>query len=461
MRRVAVVGGGIAGLSVAFALRQRGIEPIVLEAAARAGGNIRTELIDGFLCEWGPNGFLDNSPETFVLVRALELDDRVVRSSDASRRRFIFHRGRLHEVPAGPGTFLTSRLLSWRGKIRIAAEPFAPGPPETDETIFDFASRRIGPEAARTLVDPMVSGIFAGNARELSLRACFAKMADMEAQYGGLFRAMFAKMRERRASGRSNGSQPMGAPTGALTSFTGGTQDLIDALATRLGHALRLDTRVVTMWRNGADWRLTTHRGEIVHADAVVLATPAHVSAGLLEPLDEEIGAPLRAIRSAPLAVVCLGYDASAVERDRGPLNGFGFLVPRGEGLRMLGALWDSSVYPGRAPSGRALIRVMIGGAHDPGILALDDEELVDTARHELELAMGLRTGPVLDRVIRHPLGIPQYTVGHLERLAFVDRRLAAWPGLLLAGNAYRGPSINACVADAERLAARAVSFLS
>lgn len=476
MTRVVVAGGGIAGLSLAFALKRRlapGGEVLVLERSERAGGNIRTEILDGYLCEWGPNGFLDNVPETFQLVSALGLDERIVRSSDVARRRYIYRGGRLHEVPTGPGAFLTSGLLSWRGKMRIAWEPFAPGPPAGDETIYGFASRRIGREAADALVDPMVSGVFAGNAHELSLRACFAKMADMEARYGGLFKALIGKMRERRGAARDTAStgdtspagggstpQPMGAPTGALTSFLGGTQDLIDALVAHLGPGLRLETTVTAVSRQAAGWRVQTDRGQALDADALVFATPAGVSADLLASLDPPLARTLRTIPSAPLAVVCLGYDEAAVTRSRGALDGFGFLVPRGEGLRILGALWDSSVYPGRAPSGRVLIRAMIGGAHDRSVLALSDDELLATVRTDLRRAMHLATEPSFVRIFRHPLGIPQYTVGHLDRLADIDSRLAGWPGLFLAGNAYRGPSINACVADADRLAGATLAYL-
>jgi oxygen-dependent protoporphyrinogen oxidase len=197
-----------------------------------------------------------------------------------------------------------------------------------------------------------------------------------------------------------------------------------------------------------------------VKAGAVVLAGPAGVSADLMRPFSYSIASALRRIPAAPLAVVCLGFDEAEVTRTRGPLNGFGFLVPRGEGLRILGALWDSSVYPHRAPDGRVLIRAMIGGACDPDILSLSDDALLDTVRTDLRRAMDLRVTPIFSQIVRHPLGIPQYTVGHLERLAEIDRRLAAWPGLFLAGNAYRGPSINACIADAERLAAQAIAYL-
>ncbi len=454
--RIVIAGGGIAGLALGFRLKtaaSANTEVLVLESATRAGGNIRTESQDGFLIEWGPNGFLDNVPETFRLVEALRLSDRIVRSSDAARRRFIYRHGRLHEVPTGPLGFLASRLLSIGGKLRIAGEPWARPAPGIDETIHAFASRRIGPEAADALVDPMVSGIFAGNARELSLRACFAKMADMEEQYGGLFKAMLAKMQERKTA------VDVG-PTGTLTSFTGGTQDLIDALAARLGASLRLNTPVTGLTRVGEDWHLETGAGRL-RADAVVLAGSASISADLIRPFSYGLATTLRRTPSAPMAVVCLGFDEADVKRSRGPLDGFGFLVPRGEGLRILGALWDSSVYPRRAPEGRVLIRAMIGGAHDPEVLSLSDEEIVGTVRHELRLAMRLEADPVFVKVIRHPLGIPQYTVGHLVRLAEVDRRLAAWPGLFLAGNAYRGSSMNACIADAERLALQVTEYLA
>ena len=451
MKRVAVVGGGIAGLAVAHAVRRRDAEVTVLEASSRPGGNIRSERVDGYLCEWGPNGFLDSVPETLALARDLGLAERVQRSDDRARRRFIFRDGRLHVLPGGPAAFLRSGLLSWRGKLRIAGEPFAASRPAGDETIHAFAARRIGREAAEVLVGSMVSGVFAGDARALSLRACFPTMWQMETDHGGLFRALLAKVRQRRV----RRGDALGSPLGTLTSFRDGTEELVGAAATALGPSLRLGARVTGLRRAGSCWRVEAEGDGDLEADAVVLAGPPSESARLVGDVDDPLAAELAAIPSAGLAVVALGFDES---RLAAPLDGFGFLVPRGEGPRILGVLWDSSIYPGRAPSGRALLRVMIGGALDPLAVRLDDAELLAVVRRDLQATMGLSADPDFVRVFRHPLGIPQYVVGHLERLARIEERLARLPGLHVAGNGYRGVAINACVAGAGPIAERVLS---
>jgi protoporphyrinogen/coproporphyrinogen III oxidase len=455
MSRVVIAGGGIAGLSTAFALtRESGsaVDVMVLERAQRPGGNLRTERLAGYLCEWGPNGFLDNVPETLEMVRALGIGDRLLPANERAKRRFIYRHGRLHELPGGPVAFAMSGLLSVAGRIRVIGEPFARRRPDGDETIHAFAERRIGQEAADVLVDSMVSGVFGGNARELSLQACFPKMWEMEARYGGLLKAMLAKRRERRAASGA----PMGAPGGQLTSFIGGIEDLVHALVRALGPRVQTGgaVRRVHPRRLGAPegWLVDLDDGRRLDADVVVLAGSAASSATLVDGFDGELARVLRQIPSAPLAVVCLGYETARLDT---PLDGFGFLVPRSEGLGILGALWDSSMYENRAPTGHSLIRVMIGGAHDPSAVALEDEALVDRARADLQTTMNLSIEPVFTHVFRHPTGIPQYTLGHLDRLARIDDALTRYPGLFLAGNSYRGVSINACVADAAPLAAR------
>jgi protoporphyrinogen/coproporphyrinogen III oxidase len=451
--RVAIVGGGIAGLAVAHAVRRLDpeAEVTVLEASSRPGGNIRSEWTEGYLCEWGPNGFLDRVPETLDLVRALSLGDRIHRSDARARRRFIFRGGRLHPLPGGPLAFVGSGLLSWPGKLRIAAEPFARARPEGDETIHAFAARRIGREAADVLIDSMVCGVFAGDSRALSLRACFPKMWQMETDHGGLFRALFARMRERRVR---RGDQ-VGSPLGTLTSFRDGTEELVRAAAASLGGALRLGAGATALRRAGSCWRVDVEGGAGLEADAVVLAAPPAASARLVAGVDDTLAAELAAIPGAGLAVVALGYRESDLPS---PLDGFGFLVPRGEGIRSLGVLWDSSIYPGRAPEGHALVRVMIGGARDPEAVGLADDVLLATVRADLRATMRLGKDPSFVRIFRHPHGIPQYVVGHLERLDRIEARLARQPGLFVAGNGYRGVAINSCVAEAAPLAARVLS---
>jgi protoporphyrinogen/coproporphyrinogen III oxidase len=465
--RVAIVGGGIAGLSVAHAVRAQspGADVVVLERGAHVGGNIRSDVVDGYLCEAGPDGFLDNAPATLEFVDALGLTPRLVRSSDAARRRYIFRRGRLHEVPLSPDRFLTSPLLSLAGRLRVLAEPFAARPPRHDESILGFAERHIGREAAQVLVGSMVSGIFAGDARQLSLRSAFPKMHEMEAHYGSLFRAMLAKRRERR---NGNG---MGAPAGQLTSFVGGMQDLTIAAAASLGRAVRTGVRVSRLQARTGLAR--SHPRPVgarafslgcgphqIEADAVVLAGPACETADLVRVCAPAAADLLAAVHTAPLAVVCLGYDYAALAGERGVLDGFGFLVPRGEGPRILGALWESSIYPGRAPIGRALLRVMIGGATDPGAVELTDDELLAIIRADLHRTMGLSLEPELVHLTRHWRGIPQYTIGHQARLERIEAALAPHAGLFLAGNSYRGVSVNACIEDAPRIAGLVASHL-
>ena len=453
--RVVITGGGIAGLSLAWALRTRApeVEVVVLERAARPGGNIRTGHLDGYTCEWGPDGFLDNAPDTLQLIREIGLEPRLQPSNDAARRRFISSKGRLCEVPTSPVAFLKSPLLSAAGKARIAWEPFAPPRHEEDESIHGFAARRIGAEAAEVLVGSMVSGIFAGDAGELSLRACFPKMRELEDEHGGLLRALWATRRH------GNG---IGVPAGRLTSFAGGMTELVDALTRALDGVVRTSSPVLQLGKSGGTDPRTPRSGPdgygvvtpdgTMRADAVVLAGPASEAAGLVRGFDRALAGLLDGIPTAPLAVVCLGYDAARLA-EYCPLDGFGFLVPRHEPIRILGCLWETSIYPNRAPAGKALLRVMIGGALDPDAVTLDDDHLLAIVRRDLAATMSLPIAPEFVRIIRHTRGIPQYVQGHLARLQQIDARLQSHPGLYLAGNSYRGVSINACISDAARTA--------
>lgn len=482
MRRVVIIGGGISGLTTALHLQDRaaevpgGLEVVVLEGRDRAGGNIRTDREGGFTIEWGPNGYLDNVPTTPELVRRLGLESELQPANERAAKRFLYRGGRLHELPSGPLSFFTSPLLSISGRVRVALEPFARSKPQgKDETIYEFGRRRIGDEAARVLIDAMVSGVFAGDIHALSLASTFPKMAAMEAEHGGLVRAMVAKMKQRRKAQRlaeqqraqgeevTHLTQPGGpaGPGGTLTSFRRGLAVLVEALATELDGSLHLGRGAARLTRNipsdggvGSTWCVETQDGSSWNADAVLLTSPAPRAVPLLAEVDPVLAEAVGRIPGAGLAVVSLAYEGE------GP-RGFGFLVPRGEGPRILGCLWDSSIFPGRAPGGNYLLRAMIGGAHDPEAVELDDATLLATVRRDLETTMGLTAAPIRTSIFRHPLGIGQYLVGHQQILDTIHQRLEALPGLWLAGSSYYGVAMNACIAKAGEQVEEVLAWLA
>lgn len=466
MPEVAVIGGGVSGLAVGFELVEAGLDPgelVVLESAGRPGGHLWAERAEGYVVEAGPNGFLDNSPPTLDLVQRLGLGERLLVSNEASAVRYIFSRGKLRKVPRGPGGLLTSGLLSVSGMLRVFREPFVKPGGEPEESVFDFAARRIGEEAAATLVDAMVSGVFAGDARQLELAAAFPKMAAMETEHGGLVRAMIAlrRQRKREAAGPGGDPQPSrggpSGPGGRLTSFVDGFEELPRALAARLGASVRTGSPVTRLERAGGRWRIHAGGGEAIGARAVVLACPAPAAAEVADGVDPALGRELASIRSTALAVVATGYR---IDQVGGAPAGFGFLVPRGHGIRILGCLWTSSIWNGRAPEDRVLLRTMVGGAHDPGAVDLSDDELLAIVREDLSKAMGLTAEPVFSRIFRHRMGIPQYPPGHTARLARIRAILERHHGLFTSGSSYGGISVNHCVAEAPDVARRVLAVL-
>jgi oxygen-dependent protoporphyrinogen oxidase len=454
--RVLVVGAGISGLTLAYTLMKRGepagIRATVLEGTDRAGGVVRSERVEGFLCEHGPNGFLDGAEDTLTLVDELGIRDRLVPSSDAARRRFVFRAGRLRPLPTGPGSFLGGDILSLGGRLRMMLEPLIRGGSQPDESVHSFVSRRFGREAADVMADALTTGIFGGGARELSIRACLPQVWQLEAEYGGVIRGLIRKRRATRAAGEATevARKPAGPSMGRLTSLANGIEDLLTALAEVLDHRLRTRVAVERIDRDPSTggWRVLAEGGEVFEADQVVIATGADRAARLLGAVDRELAGRLAGIPWAPLAVLCLGYAASDARFD-----GFGFLAPRGEGLRILGAVWDSSIFPNRAPADHVLVRVLIGGGSDPHAPAMDDASLIALARADLSRACGLQAPPRFTRVVRQVPGLPQYRVGHTAGIDAITRLLERHPGLSLIGNSYRGLALNACIADARHLA--------
>jgi oxygen-dependent protoporphyrinogen oxidase len=466
MKQVVIVGGGISGLATAYLLREKAkaadvaIGITLIEKERVPGGKIRSIKEDGYLCEWGPNGFLDNKPQTLELCQALQVDNRLMRSNDNARKRFIFSGGILNRLPENGPSFLKSSLISWPGKLRLAMEPFIPQySGSEDETLAAFGRRRLGEEALNKLIAPMVSGIFAGDPETMSLKSCFPRIAELEAQYGGLIKAMIRLAKKKKAdiaAGKAVASAS--GPGGVLTSFRDGIQTLTDILTTELGMTvIRSGEETVSIAKGeSVPWRVVTDRGEY-SADAVILATPAYASAAFLDGVDAAISGVLRQIPYATMTVACFGYEKEKITYD---LNGFGYLIPKQEKLSTLGTLWDSSMFDNRAPEGKVLLRSMMGGACFPEYIRFSDAEVEQRVRFDLEKTMGITAAPSFIRIFRHEKAIPQYTVGHGKRLEALTELVGKHSGLVLTGNSYRGIGLNDCVAAAHRGAEEALAQL-
>jgi len=430
-RRVVVVGGGLAGLVAAHALRRRGVAVTVLEADDAPGGKMRTIREGGYLLEWGPQAFLYDPDSAFV--RAVEwagLTDALTLALPGAKKRFLLRKGKLRALPKQ-----LPRVLSLPGLLRTLCEPFVSrrALEEEPESVADFARRRFGAQAAELLFGSFVSGVFAGDPARLELASAFPRVHALEQEFGSVVRA-----------GLRGGVKARGQ-----ASFAGGMGALPEGLASELGDDLRLSSLVTALERTAGGW--TVRAGDAAfEASDVLLSSPAHVSASLLRAHDGQLAELLDAIPYAGLVVVALGYDASAFESTP---EGFGFLVPRSEGPRILGCLFPSATFAGAAPAGKVQLRVMIGGRLDPAAIDLSDDELIGFARGEVEPVLRARGEPELTRVFRHARAIPQYEVGHAARLKAIAARLATLPGLHLTGNPYRGISVVDVAGDAAAVA--------
>ncbi|MBI5846571.1 MAG: protoporphyrinogen oxidase [Nitrospirae bacterium] len=452
MERIAIIGGGISGLSLAWFLLEKDAEAdiTIFEAEQRPGGKIWSDKAEGFLCEWGVNGFLDNKPKTLELSKKLALEP--MRSNDASRKRFIFSNGVLHRLPESPPAFLFSKLLSLPGRLRVMAEPFIAGNAKEEETLAEFARRRLGREAYEKLIDPMASGIYAGNPETLSLRACFPRVYDLEKKYGGLIRGMLKLQQEKKKQGSS---EKVGAgPAGILTSFFDGMGELIRTLKAVLGDRLRLGYRAVSIEKKGSSYTIHFADSSSFEAETVIVASPAYAASEMMKNIDKKLSNTLSEIPYPSVSVACLGYKKDKFTAD---LDAFGYLIPSREKRKILGTLYDSSIFQNRAPEGYALLRVMVGGARASDLAMQPEPQLLATIRKELSDIIKITAAPDFVRIYRHEMAIPQYTVGHTERLRNIDAILAKQKNLYLTGNAYRGISVNDCIENSAKLAEKII----
>ncbi|MBI1317938.1 MAG: protoporphyrinogen oxidase [Candidatus Hydrogenedens sp.] len=441
--KILVIGGGISGLCSAYYLSRfyRPQHVMLLEGASRLGGTCYSDRMNGFVCEWGPNGWLDKEPQTKQWLKDLKIDGQTVTANDAASKRFILRNNKLHEIKPPPA-FLFTRALSLGGKLRMMQEPLRPRRKSTEpETVWDFAARRLGPEVADYLVTPMISGVFAGDPKKLSVEHAFPMLVEMEQKHGSLFNGMKAMAAEKKKAG------PTGM-TGKLTSFPNGMGTLIEAAGAALGDRVRLNEGVTRIERRDDRFLVTTAQGKEYRSQGLVLAIPSHAAGRMMADLDRRQGAALAEIPYAPITVFCTGFRREDIEH---PLDGFGFLAPRNENVRALGCLWSSSIFPNRAPEGYVLLRTMYGGALDPKSSELSDRDLLNAFTRDMSGLLGIKKQPEFGRIYRHPRGIPQYDLKHGKHLEVLDYGERQFPGLVYAGNAYRGIALNDCVKAAHR----------
>jgi len=449
---VIVIGAGISGLACAYRLQQAGISVRVLEAGNRPGGAIATKEKDGFRFELGPQSFLSTEPLT-ALIDALGLKDQLLHANPRAPR-YILLGGQLVVAPLAPPSLLATPLLSAGTKWRLVTEIARYSkPPADDESIAAFVRRKFGDELLNRLVAPFVSGVYAGDPERLSLRAAFPKIHEFETQYGSVLRGA---MKSRPAKG---------TPRAGLCSFRDGMEALPRAIAARLGDSLLLETRVERLRGGKADGKpfyeleVARHdQRETLAASAVVIAAPTNAASQILLGLSDQFAPLFSRVEYAPVAVVSAGYRREQLQR---PADGFGFLVPRTEGLRVLGTVFNSALFPGRAPEEMVCFTSFAGGARDPKLCDLTDDEITESICTEVARVLGIAGKPVVTNLHRYARALPQYNLGHTQIIKSLETLTAATPGLFLAGNYLSGPSIGACVEQADRTAEAAREYLA
>jgi oxygen-dependent protoporphyrinogen oxidase len=467
-----VVGGGISGLSTAYFLQEKAresgeaIETVLIDKNEHLGGSILTEQVDGFVIEGGPDCFLSEKPWTLKLCERLGIEDRCLNTSE-NRRTFILSHGKLHPLPEGfmllvPTSFMpfiSSTLISLPGKLRMAMDWFLPRKKtDEEESLAQFVMRRLGQEALEKIAEPLVAGIHASVPETMSLKATFPRFLDLEREYGSLIRGMLA----RRKKFAQFAKQRKGPERTMFITLKNGLGDLIETVQGRLDPGSVLLGKQIAHLEKENHWGAASYCLKIegeknLKADAVVLATPSFVSGDLLGDLNPALRELLYTIPYVSSAIIHLAYLKSEI---RHPLDGFGFVVPRTEKRNIMASTWTSIKFAHRVPDGHLLLRVFIGGAKNEAALTLTDEEMVAVSREELKDIMGIDANPVFTRAYRWEKSMPQYTLGHLDRVARIEKMASKHPGLFLTGAAYRGVGISDCIHEGELVAERVMEYL-
>ncbi len=447
MKDVVIIGGGVAGLSCAHYLRREGISVRVIEVAEKAGGNLRSEKLDGYTLEQGPHSFMASSDAIWELIELLGLENRLLPARAAGNSRYIYREGNLNRLPTSPGSFLSSGFVSFPGKLRLMMEPFMPNRASEKESAREFFIRRLGKEAADWVIAPFISGVYAGDPERLSAPDAFAKMWSWEKESGSMISGARKYMKKKR---KERGER---AKLRGLFSFDEGLGVLTERLAMDLGNSLNLSETVKKIISDKVGWQVNTDVAAY-RARHLVLATPPHRASMLVKPVFPQMGALFDQIEMAPVAVAHLavnGEDAAAIP------DGFGFLVPRNQQVRLLGCIFMSKLYPVRAPEGHELLTVYIGGSFDPQAVNENDETLIEDTLQDLERILGRRMKPVFHKVLKHPHAIPQFTHGHRERVRRIQELGEQIGHLSVIGNYVEGVGMDDA-ARSGRECARAIA---
>jgi len=440
-KSIIVIGGGISGLSASYQLMKAGMDVTCLEKNSRGGGAINTNSEDGYLFESGPNSTMNSNDEIDSLCIELGLENERVFGSEISKKRYVMKNGNLIHLPMGLVDFLSTPLWSFAGKMRLLKEPFVGKTRDREESVASFVERRIGKEMLDYALDPFVSGVYAGNPQKLELRSTFPKMNDLEADYGSIILGAIKKG----LKGGSKSNRKKG-----IFSFKKGMSTLPDVIVNALGENFRGGVTVESIEKKDASYLVNTKEGETFQADQVILSSPAYINAAILSSLAPGAAEELAQIDYAPIAVVYLGFEKESISH---PLDGFGCLIPSKEGKKLLGSLWSSSLFPGRAPEKMASLTCFIGGARNRALIEKKDEDILAEVLNDLNPMLGISDVPLFSKIIRHEKAIPQYNIGHGKRLERIENALYEFKGLHLLGNYLKGVSIADCVMNGVNLA--------
>jgi protoporphyrinogen/coproporphyrinogen III oxidase len=451
---VIVVGGGISGLAAAWALQRRGVSVMLLEAATRAGGTIGSAREHDCLFESGPNSTLETTPLIGALLDELGITGERVYANPAARNRYILRNGRLIPLPLSPLAFFSTPLFSASAKLRLLREPFVSrGAPDVEESVAAFVRRRLGGELLDYAINPFVAGVYAGDPEKLSVSAAFPRLHELEQKYGSLIRGQVFGARER-ARKLEQSKQ-----AAAMLSFKRGMQTLPDAIASRLAR-IEFNAEAVAVTPGNGSFTVTASGANgprDLHAHAVLVATPAAAAAKLVAPFSSQAAKALAAIPYPPVAVAICAYPRGMIAH---ALDGFGFLVPQRERRQILGTIFSSTLFGERAPPEIALLTTFIGGMRQPGLAQLEPDEIANVAQAELAALLGAPPHAKFARVIRWPRAIPQYTLGHLDRIAQIERTESDFPGLFFCANYRGGIALGDCIKSAERVAHEVAALL-